>query len=136
MNKLNSQNETEYNKQFIIHHFEEFVNNKNAAVALQNMSADFLDHDEANGPVIGAEAAKTMMEGMYKMLPDIHVSIEDIICEGDKVMVRNIWTGTTGDGKKIQFKGFVLWRLKDGKIVERWATVTPPYPVKNNEVVW
>jgi predicted ester cyclase len=125
-----------YNKAFIIRHFEEFVNNKNAAVTLTNLAPDFLDHDEAGGPVVGPEAAKKMMEGMYVMLPDLHVSIEDIIAEGDKVMVRNIWSGTTAQGKKIQFKGFVLWRLKDGIIVERWATVTAPYPVAGEHPTW
>jgi predicted ester cyclase len=42
-------------------------------------------------------------------------------------MVRNVWRGTdSSTGKKVEFKGFVLWRLADGKIVERWATITPP----------
>ena len=76
------------------------------------------------------------MEGMYRFLPDLHVTIDEIIAEGDKVMVRNIWTGTNPSGVKIQFKGFVLWKLKDGKIVERWATVTAPSPMKTGEVKW
>ncbi len=32
------------------------------------------------------------------------------------------------DLKKIQFHGFVLWRFAGRKIVERWATLTPPQP--------
>jgi predicted SnoaL-like aldol condensation-catalyzing enzyme len=129
-------NTPEFNKAFIINHFEEFVNKKNSAIALVNLSEDFLDHDEAGGPAIGPLKAKQMMEGMYKFLPDLHVSIEDIIAEGDKVMVRNIWSGTKPGGTKIQFKGFVLWKLKDGKIVERWATVTAPYPVASQQPEW
>ncbi|HEY2581243.1 MAG TPA: ester cyclase [Mucilaginibacter sp.] len=77
-----------------------------------------------------------MIEGLYKFIPDIHVDIEDILAEGDKVMVRNIWSGTNAQGNKIQFKGFVLWKLKDGKIAERWATVTPSYPVEGNVPKW
>lgn len=126
----------EYNKQFIINHFEEFVNKKNAAIALQNFTADFLDHDEAGGIAIGPEAAMKMMENVYRSIPDIHVSIEDILAEGDKVMVRNIWTGTNVEGKKIQFKGFVLWRLEDGRIAERWATLTAPYQCATDVVKW
>jgi predicted ester cyclase len=129
-------NTPEFNKAFVIKHFEEFVNNKNASVAYRNLASDFLDHDESGGPAIGPEPAKLMMEKMYSFLPDLHVSIEDIIAEGDKVMVRNIWSGTNPDGKKIQFKGFVLWKLKDGKIIERWATVTAPYPLETNLPVW
>jgi len=77
-------------------------------MAFRNLAENFLDHDEAGGPVIGPGAAKKMMEGLYKFLPHIHVSIEEIIAEGDKVMVRNIWSGTNPEGHKIQFKGFVL----------------------------
>jgi predicted ester cyclase len=127
---------TEFNKAFIIDHFEEFVNKKNSAIAYTNLSDDFLDHDETGGPVIGPEPAKKMMDGLYHFMPDIHVQVEDIIAEGDKVMVRNIWSGTNLQGVKIQFKGFVLWKLKDGKIIERWATVTSPYPTQGNLPKW
>jgi len=64
---------------------------------------------------------------MYSAMPDLHVQIEDMIAEGDKVMCRNTWRWTDPKtGKKMAFGGFVLWRLADGKIAERWATVTPP----------
>ena len=132
----NQLSKEEFNKQFIINHFEEFVNKKNAAVALKIMTTDFIDHDEAGGEAIGAEAAMQMMEKMYKYIPDLHVSVEDIIAEEDKVMVRNIWTGTTPDGKKVQFKGFVLWRMQGKQIAERWATITQPYARTTEEGAW
>jgi len=70
-----------------------------------------------------------MMVDMYKAMPDLHLTIEDMIAEGDKVMCRNIWRWTDpGTKKKMEFHGFVLWRFEGGKIAERWATVTPPAP--------
>jgi predicted ester cyclase len=114
-------------KQFVRDHFEDFVNRKKSEVALVNFSPDFLDHDEPSGPQIGPRAAKAMMESAYLKWPDLHVTVEDAIAEGDKVMVRNTWRATeAGTGKKIEFHGFVLWRFAKGKIVERWATLTPP----------
>jgi predicted ester cyclase len=114
-------------KRFVRGHFEDFVNRKQSQVAMLNFSSDFLDHDEPGGPVIGPEAAKTMMEAAYQRWPDLHVTIEDMIAEGDKVMVRNSWTATeAAASEKIEFHGFVLWRFANGKIVERWATITPP----------
>jgi predicted ester cyclase len=57
----------------------------------------------------------------------LHVTVEDILAEGDKVMVRNSWTATEADtGQKSEFHGFVLWRFANKKIVERWATITSP----------
>jgi predicted ester cyclase len=68
-----------------------------------------------------------MMIGMYKVMPDLHLTIEEMVAEGDKVVCRNIWRWTdAASGKKMQFHGFVLWRFEGDKIAERWATVTPP----------
>ena len=118
-------------KNFVRRHFDDFVNCKRSDVALINFSADFLDHDEPGGEVVGPLAAKTMMEHAYQRWPDLHISVEDILAEGDKVMVRNIWTATEkSTGKKIFFRGFVLWRFANGKIAERWATLTPPQELK------
>jgi len=114
-------------KQFVRDHFEEFVNRRNARVIQRNMTPDFYDHDGPGGKPTGVEGAEKMMLGMYKAMPDLHVSIEDMIAEGDKVMCRNIWRWTDpASGKKMQFQGFVLWRFEGSKIAERWATVTPP----------
>ena len=114
-------------KNFVRKHFDDFVNRKLSDVALTNFSEDFLDHDEPGGAVIGPLAAKTMMEHAYQLWPDLYVEVEDILAEGDKVMVRNVWTATEkSSGRKISFRGFVLWRFANRKIVERWATLTPP----------
>ncbi|MEH1881229.1 ester cyclase [Nostoc sp.] len=120
----------EHNKAFIRNHFEEFVNRKNSAIAYQNFAPDYLDHNEPYGKSVGFEPAKHMIEEAYVKYPDLHVTVEDIIAEGDKVMVRNIWRGIdSSTHKKIEFTGFVLWRLANGKIAERWATITPPCEV-------
>ena len=70
------------------------------------------------------------MEGLYALMPDVTVTIEDMIAEGGKVMCRNVGRGTSAKtGKPMEFHGFVLWRLEGGKVAERWATVTPPAEV-------
>lgn len=118
-------------KQFVRNHFEEFVNQKKSEVALKNFSADFLDHDEPTGVEVGPEAAKKMMEAAYKRWPDLKVTVEDILAEDDKVVVRNSWLATEAStGQKIAFHGFVLWRFANRKIVERWATITSPMPLR------
>ena len=114
-------------KQFVREHFEDFVNKRNAAVIRKNMTADFYDHDGPGGKPTGVEGDEQMMVTLYQMMPDLRLSIEDMIAEGDKVMCRNIWRWTDGkSGKKMQFHGFVLWRFEGNRIAERWATVTAP----------
>jgi predicted ester cyclase len=117
-------------KLFVRNHFEDFVNRKMSDVAFANFSEDFVDHDEPVGVAVGPQAAKSMMEDVYRKWPDIHVTINDIVAEGDKVMVRNSWRGTEKETQKsFEFHGFVLWRFANKKIVERWATITPPTQV-------
>ena len=119
-------------KQFVRNHFEEFVNQKKSEVALRNFSADFLDHDEPTGVEVGPEAAKKMMEAACERWPNLKVTVQDILAEDDRVVVRNSWTGTeAATGRKIEFHGFVMWRFANRKIVERWATITPPTQVDN-----
>ncbi|HEY4050614.1 MAG TPA: ester cyclase [Acidobacteriaceae bacterium] len=114
-------------KQLVKDHFEDFVNKRNAGVIRTNMTPDFYDHDGPGGKPTGVEGDEEMMLRMYKAMPDLHLTIEDIIAEDDKVMCRNIWRWTdSSSGKKMQFHGFVLWRFEGDKIAERWATVTPP----------
>ena len=114
-------------KAFVQDHFEEFVNRRNAGVIRKNMTADFADHDGPGGKATGVDGDEQMMLGMYKAMPDLKITIEDMLAEGDKVMCRNIWRWTDpSSGKLLQMHGFVLWRFEGGKIAERWATVTPP----------
>ncbi len=95
------------------------------------MTPDFLDHDGPGGRPIGIEGDEKMMEAMYTIFPDLHVTIEEMIAENDRVVCRNTWRATdAATGKKIEFHGFVLWRFQGDKIAERWATVTSPQEVK------
>lgn len=113
-------------KEFVRSHFEDFVNKRNAGVIHKNMTSDFYDHDGPGGKPTDAKGDEQMMIGMYKVMPDLHLTIEEMVAEGDKVVCRNIWRWTDASGKKMQFHGFVLWRFEGNKIAERWATVTPP----------
>ena len=118
---------TEQMKRFVRDHFEEFVNKRNAAVIRANMTPDFYDHDGPDGKAAGIDGDEQMMLAMYKSMPDLRITVEDMIAEDDKVVCRNLWRWTDiSSGKKMQFHGFVLWRFDGGKIAERWATVTRP----------
>lgn len=115
-------------KAFVRQHFEDFVNNKKAEVIRTNMTPDFRDHDGPGGKMVGIVEDEHMMRGMYEMMPDIHITIDDMVAEGDRVVCRNIWRWTDSkSGKRMAFRGFVEWRFEGGQIAERWATVTPAY---------
>ena len=61
--------------------------------------------------------------------PDLNVTVEDSIAEGDKVVQRLSQTGThEGEfmgveptGRKVTSSGIIIGRLEDGKAVKEWA---------------
>jgi predicted SnoaL-like aldol condensation-catalyzing enzyme len=120
-------------KHFVRNHFEEFVNRKNLNIADVNFAPEFIDYgaDVPPGLPAGPQGAKQYVGGAYKKFPDIHVDILDLIAEDDRVVVRNHWTGTeAATGTKYEFSGIVIWRIAHRQLVERWAYLTPPQPVR------
>lgn len=114
-------------KQRVVDHFDDFVNKRNASVIHKNMSPSFYDHDGPGGKPTGIDGDEKMMLKMYELLPDLHITIEDIVAEGDRVVCRNIWRWTDiASDRRMEFHGFVMWRFEGDKIAERWATVTTP----------
>lgn len=119
-------------KQFIRNHFDDFINRQRLDVADANFAPGFVDHgdDVPSGLPPGPAGAKQYVGGAYKRFPDIHVTIEDMIAEDDKVVVRNRWTGTDAvSGERIEFAGIVIWRIGGRQIHERWAYLQKPHPM-------
>ena len=114
-------------KAFVLRHFDDFVNRKDPTAADRNFASDFIDHDGPGHQTVGVAADKQMMQGMYRQFPDLHVEIDDIIAENDRVVCRNTWRGTDAmTGQRVVFTGIVIWRFANEKIVERWASLQPP----------
>jgi len=72
-------------KAFVRRHFEESVNLKKHDVVLSNPTDDFYDHDGPNGQPTDREGDRQMVIRIHTQLPDLHVTIEDMIAEGDLV---------------------------------------------------
>jgi predicted ester cyclase len=56
------------------------------------------------------------------LTPDLSITIDDQIAEGNKVATR--WTATmTREGKKVSLQGVTIDRFDNGKIVEAWRNI-------------
>lgn len=81
--------------------------------------------------VTGAKALKEVFTRLHRAFPDLHVKIEDLIAEGDKVVSRNTVTGThQGEymglpptGKSVTYNEIFIFRVADGRIAETWGVV-------------
>jgi C-1 hydroxylase len=108
----------------IIRRLMEAVYEQKLAVLEELVAPDFTEPDLK---LKGLESMKQTVTTLLEGFPDLDVTIEDIIAEGDKVCDRVTATGThTGEfhgiaptGKKITFTGIRIWRIIDGKVIER-----------------
>jgi steroid delta-isomerase-like uncharacterized protein len=78
----------------------------------------------------GRDAMKTQVQQAQAAFPDVNVSVEDLIAEGDRVVARFTFRGThtgtyhmdMGDmpptGRKVEVTGIIIFRFEDGKIIE------------------
>ena len=124
---------TEENKKLILDHYESFVHLQDAEAVRKQLAADFRDHEMPPGTPHGPEPALKYRAMLHKAFPDLRVKIEDFVAEGDRVAVRASWTGTHQGqlpiipipvtNRAFAFTGMVFWRIRDGRIVERWATI-------------
>jgi steroid delta-isomerase-like uncharacterized protein len=78
--------------------------------------------------VDGMESFKAYYRQMRSALSDIHVTVEDVISEGDMTVARcTVRARHTGEGlgkpakgNPVEFTGMTMARIKDGKIAEAW----------------
>jgi predicted ester cyclase len=79
----------------------------------------------------GAELLKQVWAMLLGVYPDIHLTVEDLIAEGDKIVARNTVTGThRGEfmgvgptGKSVTYSEIFIFRFAHGRVVETWGVV-------------
>lgn len=95
------------------------------------VAADALIRTPAPIDAAGPQLLKELFGRLYTAFPDLHVTIEDLVAEGDKVVSRNSVTGThQGDymgvaptGRAITYSEVFIARFADGRIAETWGIV-------------
>lgn len=118
----------EQNKELMRNYFAEVVKG-NIDIVLKVCAEDALFYFPSNNP--NPISREEMLEGVkttHRAFSDISYKIEEIIADGDKVLIRFISQSThTGEiegipatGKRIEFSGLSLFRIENGRIVEEW----------------
>ena len=108
---------------------EEFINNGDLSVADELFAADFVNHSPGRGTTPDREGIKQFINYMLAAFPDQTTTIDDLIAEGDKVVLRMTGRGThTGEllgipatGKQFEVPLISILRFANGKAIERWS---------------
>ena len=120
----------EQNKALARQLVEEVLNRGDMSRADELLAADFIEHEELPpGVPAGREAPKQLTTMLRSAFPDFKATINDLIAEGDKVVIHMTWNGTQqGEfkgipptGKRISVGIFDILRIAEGQIVEHWG---------------
>lgn len=119
----------EANKALIRRLFEEVIPAGDPTAMRELVAPDWIDHLPMPGQPPGVEGGEYVVSTMHTAHPDLRFSIDDLIAEDDRVMIRWTLRGTnTGPmfgrpptGEPVEREAIVIFRIADGKIAERWA---------------
>lgn len=115
--------------------FIEVWNDRREATIEELLTAHSYCHTDGGGLITGPQEFRTVMyEPFVAAFPDLKVTIDDIIVEGAKAVVR--WTahathtgpgfGCPPTGKKVSMSGMTWLTIRDGNLVEGWQRSNIP----------
>jgi steroid delta-isomerase-like uncharacterized protein len=121
---------SEQNKTLARRWFEDLFSRGDLDAAEEILSAEFLDHlprEEERG----IEELKDYVSVYRTALPDIEGTVEEILAEADKVVVRwkshgthqGEFMGVAPTGRHVTFTGMRLFRIAENKIAESWVNI-------------
>jgi steroid delta-isomerase-like uncharacterized protein len=121
---------TEQNKALGRQLIEEAFNHGNTSLVDQLFSPDFVEREDLPAGVPrDREGVKQLIAMFRSAFPDFKVTIDDILAEGDQVVIRATWSGTQKGafmgvpptGKSVSFGVIDIIRIGGGKFVEHWG---------------
>jgi|ERR1051326_79399 steroid delta-isomerase-like uncharacterized protein len=109
--------------------FEEVWNNRRTEAIEELMASDAIGHMEG-GDANGPSEFQRIRELFLVALPDMHITVEDVLAEGDRAAVR--WRvdathagdlmGIAPTNRAVQVRGTSWLTVRDGKLAEGWDT--------------
>jgi steroid delta-isomerase-like uncharacterized protein len=94
------------------------------------LSEDWIDIPSPPGTPSGPAGVKPLLAGLRRSFPDLNLTIEDTIQEGNKVVVRATMSGTQKEtfmdlpskNRKMTIQVVDIHEFKDGKTIRTWHT--------------
>ncbi len=114
------------NKLLVRRYYEEVVNTGHVNGLADFISPEYVEVHNNTRHSIGLEGAKEHVIGVRETYPDLHLTVEQQIAEGEWVVTRvtargthqGVWLGMRPTGKKVEMTAVNIDRVVDGRIVE------------------
>lgn len=111
---------------------EEFKNKANLDIVDELFTPNFVLHLPGVSLPPGPASQKTVGKAIFDAFSDVHVTVNDTIVEGDRVVERHTahathvgeFNGVLATGRKVFWTENHIYRLENGKIAEAWSEVS------------
>ena len=118
----------EKNKALVRHLYEEALNKGNLAVVDEILAPNYVRHGLAPGAPPGPESTKQVFTMMRSAFPDLRITVEPMVGEGDKVAAQVTSRGThkgefmgiAPTGKQVTVTTIGIYRFAGSKLEEAW----------------
>ncbi len=118
----------EANKALMRRLFEEGFHSGKLVVVDEVFHPNFVDRSTSEQPP-GTEGVKDYISMVRTGFPDISITIEDLVAEEERVVVRTTWRGThlgeyegiAPTSKQVTRSMIQIFHVKDGKLLEEWS---------------
>jgi len=119
---------TEKHKALVRRYYDDLWNRWDLALADEIVAEDISFRGSLGVTLRGREGFKRYVETVRSAFPDFENRIEELIAEGDQVVARLTYRGThrgelfgsAPTGKRVEYTGVGIFRLREGQIVEAW----------------
>ena len=117
------------NKALLLRLYDEVFVGWNLDVLDELIGPEFVGHEMPPGTPRGPVGFKQFYGRLRSAFPDLQYTVDDVVAEGDRVVVRWTWRcthkgefmGIAATGKQATVTGIAIYRVASGKCVERWV---------------
>ncbi|PZR65116.1 MAG: ester cyclase [Solirubrobacterales bacterium] len=117
------------NKDLIVRSFDEVLSTGRLELADQLVHPGYVNHEAGEGGPGGPEGFRQTVTRLRDGFPDLRFSVQDVIGEGDRVVVRGMFEGThhgsfngmPATGRRVSVQHIHIFRVQDGMVAEHWA---------------
>lgn len=118
---------SESDRQLVARFYADVINAKRLDVLDELVADDFIEH--GSPPTTGRDGFRAFLADLVEGLPDVELSVEDWIVEGDRVVARCLVNGThrgelfgyAPTERRIGWSAIHIWRVVGGRLAERWS---------------
>lgn len=101
------------------------------AIIDELIAPDYIQHGRWPGFPQGREGVKQLFRSFAVIFPDMHLALEDLFGEGDRVLTRctvrathaGEMLGIPATNRRVIFQSVDIWRVQDGLMREHWDEV-------------